>query len=174
VPEDNEKPIRVVSSRSLDALFPPYRHFNFLLGTARDLVERQPEAAIATAQMAFESFTLFALERLLRVHGIEAPLSERLSATVGGSLMDRPSRDLWNELVGEPINSAPGGAWRSYHDHVERRNRMVHAGGRATSEEATASVDAVRALMDWMIDSARKTEQITSSPQPNSRDSDTD
>jgi hypothetical protein len=56
MPDGPDVPATVgFSVRTFD-LFDTYRHFNFLLGTARSLVERQPEAAIAVAQMAFESF----------------------------------------------------------------------------------------------------------------------
>ena len=51
------------------------------------------------------------------------------------------------------------GAWARYVRHVELRNRLVHAGYRATRKDAEESVDAVRDLMHDMIEQARAREQ---------------
>jgi hypothetical protein len=81
------------------AVFPTSRYFNFLLGTARSLVDRQPEAAIATAQMAMESFVHFTFEELLKLHGIDQSLAKRLANLVDGSLVPPRTRELWRELT---------------------------------------------------------------------------
>jgi hypothetical protein len=88
---------------------------------------------------------------LLRAHGIDPPLSTRLTAVVTASLMDRPTRDLWAELTGQKVSQAPDRAWPAYQEHIERRNKLVHAGERATAEQADASLKAVTRLMHALI-----------------------
>jgi hypothetical protein len=147
---------RVGASLPASAIFPTYHHHNFMLGTARSLVDRQPEAAIAIAQIAFESFVSMVFERLLRMHGIASPLSERLAGVVTPSLMDERTRELWAELTGRRLKAAAIPAWKPYAaDHIPLRNKIVHAGGRASPEEAVDSVDAVKALMDAMLAAAQ-------------------
>ena len=149
--------------------FPDLSTLQFLLGTARSLTDRQPEAAIATAQMAFERFVSFAFERMLRVRGVEPPLSERISEVVTPSLMDSATRRLWAELTGRQLKDAPDRAWRNYTEHVGRRNQMVHAGGRASPEEASASIDAVKALLNAMLEMARAAEAEVGTAEPHQR-----
>lgn len=150
------------------SVFADYQHFNVLLGTARTLVDRQPEAAVAVAQMAFESFVGFAVVNLLRFHGVSSDLCATLAGCVGGSLMAKPDREAWRVLSGQKLDSkSTGGAFPRYQQHIERRNEAVHLGKPSTEAEAEQSIEAVQNLMNSMIAAARdRTNELLAKDEP--------
>jgi hypothetical protein len=71
------------------------------------------------------------------------------------SFMDKRTRALWTELTGDSL-TANKPRWKSYKEHVERRNVAAHGAGllggvrapRITRQQATNSVEAVRSMSE--------------------------
>lgn len=147
----------------MGALFPEYRPFNYRLGTARSLVERQPDAAVVVAQMAFEAFVEFAVSELQAAR----PEAQRETGPVGHSLMADADRTAWTRLSGQSLKKrATDGAYQRYTEHVHLRNRVAHNDALATPEQARESLAAVGGMVELMIDAARKTSRAAQSWSP--------
>jgi hypothetical protein len=64
------------------------------------------------------------------------------------ALGDDRSRLLWKELTRDDITQAP--CWREYKQHVARRNNILHRGVGASRDEASASLAAVKQMIEHL------------------------
>ena len=120
-----------------------------LIDRARELVDRgQHELGVILAQTACEVLVADALRSLIHPH-----LSDQLRPWLLGrvksfTLLDDPTRRLWNDLTGRVIQDQP--FWAGYKAHVERRHGVVHAGDRVDAAAARSSLDAAVALFNYV------------------------
>jgi HEPN domain-containing protein len=126
-----------------------FTYHRVLLGTAEaQLDEYQHPIAIVTAQMAVEVRIDEALRKLLGTYP-ELPTEALMNVLPDRTLMQRSMRELWKALTGDSIKDAR--AWKEYHHHVERRNRLVHGGEQwSSSDDAEASLKAVRNMISHL------------------------
>ncbi len=114
---------------------------------------REPDLAVLLAQTAVEIYVEVAFDSLLAREIKGAPVRERMAAFVRDARSlkgDRRVRDLWEALTGDKISGAA--SWKAYDRHVERRNRVVHAGHPVAVEEASESLGACESMIDHMQD----------------------
>jgi hypothetical protein len=121
------------------------RHFELLFSARQMLSAGQYEFAIIAAQSAIEVYIEGALTRLLTLYGeLGAAVSKTLSRY---ALRDRQSCAVFEALTGW---SAARNDLPAYHEHVHRRNGVIHRGDTATADEAGASVDTVSDMFGFV------------------------
>lgn len=119
------------------------------LGHAGDLLAGdEPELSVVVAQTACEVLIKDVLLTLARPH-----VSDELWPWVVGrvrrfTLIDDPTQELWQSVVGSKIQQQP--FWSEYSKHVNRRHRIVHAGETTTVEDARASLRSAREIIDYV------------------------
>jgi hypothetical protein len=64
------------------------------------------------------------------------------------SLMDSRARDVFEVVLGTAPTQAP--CWKAYQLHVRRRNNVVHHGARMSGEDATASIDVMYEMLEFV------------------------
>jgi hypothetical protein len=100
--------------------------------------EGQTETAVLRAQAACEVFAAKALEQMALMRGGERLF--KLTKPRAFSLADGRTIAIFFLLTGEWIDEAPW--WGDYERHLERRHRIVHAGGVVGADEANKSLAA--------------------------------
>jgi HEPN domain-containing protein len=120
-----------------------------LLDRARKLLEAgEHELAVILAQTASEVLVADALRSLAEPHATDELRPWLLSRLKSFTLIDDPTRDLWNRLTSSRIQDEA--FWRNYTAHVRRRNAIVHNGERVDQSAAEASLQAASALFDYV------------------------
>lgn len=105
------------------------------------------EWAVVLAQTACEVYVLDILGRR--------------ADQLGGDAMKRveglPGTNLANESVRRTFHAMTGYAppekeewWSDYQAHAQRRHRIVHAGARVARQEAESSIEAAKAMIDFL------------------------
>jgi HEPN domain-containing protein len=109
--------------------------------------ESHHEWVVVLAQTACEVYVRDVLERSAAQLGDVAIESvRRLPST---NLDNEEVRRVFHELTGyTPPQDTEW--WREYQAHVQRRHRIVHAGARVTRQDAEASIEAAKALIDFL------------------------
>ena len=130
----------------------------FLEGTGRDdeLLNRADELvqqghhdlAVIVGQTACEILVADAMRTLLDGHASEDLFPWVLTRISSYTLVDDPTRNLWNKLTATQIQNENW--WTPYREHVQRRNRIVHAGDRVDADAARSSLDAVHNLFGFI------------------------
>lgn len=141
-PQPKPRVVGLFDATGADPLW--LQHFD----EAADMLEQQRyELAIVTAQIACEIEVQTAIEEAadapegsLARMAIDAPRSY--------SLIDPRAREVFKALLGQTPTERE--FWAEYHDHVKRRNNVVHRGARVTRPDAVASVNAAEEMVDWV------------------------
>ena len=123
-----------------------------LLVSARSLLNGgYPAAAVVAAQTAAEVFVERTLAELFRLRGIDHLWSEigEFITSYNIARRDGRLRQLYSTLANDP-DIAQQPFWSDLTDHVKLRNKIVHDGIDATSQEARNSYAAVDALMNYV------------------------
>jgi hypothetical protein len=111
--------------------------------------QQQFAAAIVLAQVAVEMAATDAFTTLF-VRTFETEVEDEvLDLVPDRSFMDKRTRTFWTWLTGSKVTE-PRDVWRSYKDHVERRNRVAHGDEWGDASGARDSVAAARAFMERM------------------------
>lgn len=100
--------------------------------------------AVMIAQAAIEVLVRQVVEdrlRARRLGGLRAHLNRYRA-----SLQEQQTRKLWLELTNDEIGRSQ--AWKPYLEHVDRRNQLVHEGLELDEPGATASITAVRLMIE--------------------------
>lgn len=133
----------------LAAMWPQWDHYQVFLQTAKDLTARgKPgdfEMAVVAAQMACEIYTEQAFDLILdkkKLTFLKDPVG-RLVETY--SLTNGKVRKLYVSLTGDRIEDSA--FWQKLHEHVTRRNQVVHGGKQVTKTDAEASCSAATELI---------------------------
>jgi hypothetical protein len=117
-----------------------------LLDTADERLNAgHPETAVVLAQTAVEVMADWALRVALRLSMPEGAVEPLLNVLPDRTFMDRRTRTVWTSLTGDVLSEME--TWKSYHGHVERRNRVAPAGFQPTEEDARASIDVCERLV---------------------------
>ena len=113
--------------------------FFILLNTAETLKNQgYHEAAIVTAQTACEVCTEVFLEAGFRNKSI-AYLTHPIDALLPGyNIGNDKVRNVYAAVCDDQIQQEP--FWASFKKHVQRRNRIVHGGEKASQQEAEDSI----------------------------------
>jgi HEPN domain-containing protein/predicted RNA-binding Zn-ribbon protein involved in translation (DUF1610 family) len=127
------------------------QRYKFLLDTARDLRSQgHPEAAIVTAQTAFEVCLGAVLTEALRKRVGDAAVADLITGALRPYNPKNDRVQKWYETLFEHrIQAEP--FWQSLRKHVDRRNRVVHRGEEATAQEADESIKAVDAAIRHLL-----------------------
>jgi HEPN domain-containing protein len=105
------------------------------------------EWVVVLAQTACEVYVRDVLERSAAQLGDAA--IESVTRLPGTNLDNEEVRRVFHELTGyTPPQDTEW--WREYQAHVQRRHRIVHAGARVTRQDAEASIEAAKALIDFL------------------------
>jgi beta-galactosidase/beta-glucuronidase len=122
-----------------------------LLLDAGDRIDKQEyRLAVVLAQAACEVLTDQVLNQLIETvqpDALRSVLRRRHGRTA--DLDDDRLRELYEALSGDRIGHAP--FWQSYTQHVKRRHQVVHAGVDVSRDDALASCDTVRKLVDHLV-----------------------
>ena len=121
-----------------------------LVLSAHALHEENPELAVLAVQVAVETCAERVFKELLLARGFGSLVQPLIECLPDKSFMDKRTQKLWAELTATEVKSAA--TWKSYHRHVERRNRVAHAGLRPSPEEALESFDACRKFVGFLLD----------------------
>ena len=126
---------------SIAAMWPEWWEDRFfvLLSTAESLKDQgHHEAAIVTAQTACEVCVEVFLEAGFRDKGI-ADLADPIGRLLPNyNVGNERVRRIYVAVCDDQIHQEP--FWSSYQKHVERRNRVVHRGEKASRQEADDSI----------------------------------
>jgi hypothetical protein len=128
-------------------LMPP--HHRHLLGRAGQLLaDGQPALAVVVAQTACEVFTEQLLTRL--VDRLDEPLRKWVLRRQPRlpEIDDDRVRDLYVALSGDRIQDQP--FWSRSLAHVQLRHQVVHKGVHVAPEQAEASCEAIRLMLDHL------------------------
>ena len=124
------------------------RHLQ-LLALARNLCEEgRTDLAVVTAQTSCEVYAEVAIREMLKARELgefEDVIPELLS---GYSFMDHRGRRVFHALTGESVQRSD--LWTRYQAHVKLRNRVVHGGEEATSEQAADSIAVAEAFHEYV------------------------
>jgi hypothetical protein len=127
----------------LRAPVPPY--YRQLLDTAKRYMEQgEHSVAVIVAQTACELVTEFALETLIRPHGLTQKEREQLLPR-NYDLNNKRVNALYVVLSKDKIKAQS--FWAGYTKHANLRHAIVHKGERATAQQAKASLRAATALV---------------------------
>jgi hypothetical protein len=115
---------------------------------AEEMFEQQQYAlAVVAAQTHCETFIRYALEFAAEREGTSiAMLAPKLLRSC--SLTDRDGPKIFEALLG--VDPASAECWQKYKDHVNRRNRVVHAGAEVTRELASASIEDAESMVSFV------------------------
>jgi HEPN domain-containing protein len=109
--------------------------------------ESHHEWVVVLAQTACEVYVRDVLERSAAQLGDGA--IESVTRLPGTNLDNEEVRRVFHELTGyTPPQDTEW--WREYQAHVQRRHRIVHAGARVTHQDAEASIEAAKALIEFL------------------------
>jgi HEPN domain-containing protein len=120
-----------------------------LLSRAHELMERNEyDLTVIVAQTACEVLVADALRSLLHPHVSDQVRPWLLGRVTSFTLMDDPTRALWNQVTGSTVQDQS--FWEPYKTHVKRRHAIVHSGERVDTGAAQSSLDAAVALFDYV------------------------
>ena len=131
---------------------PPY-YDNLLAIVAALVMEHRTsldyEIAVILCQMAAELMVEQVVTVLAERQQREVPEEVLYDGQyVNGNLVNEKVRRFYNSLCDSPIGDQS--FWGAYKAHVDLRNRVVHRRQHAAKEEAQASCDTVRRLIDYL------------------------
>ena len=109
--------------------------------------ESRFEWAVVLAQTACEVYVRDILERRAAQLGDDA--EQAVAKLPGTNLANEQVRRTFHELTGY-TPPREGEWWRDYQAHVQRRHRIVHAGGRITRRDAEDSIAAAEAMIEFL------------------------
>jgi hypothetical protein len=109
--------------------------------------ESHREWVVVLAQTACEVYVRDVLERGAAQLGDAA--IESVTRRPGTNLDNEGVRRVFHELTGySPPQDTEW--WREYQAHVQCRHRIVHAGARVTRQDGEASIEAAKALIEFL------------------------
>jgi hypothetical protein len=117
-----------------------------MMGAQQLAIDGQNDTAVPRAQAACEVYAEKVLQDLAVRRGGEK-LFRRIKPRAF-SLSDGRAIALFYLLTGEWIDDEPW--WGDYDRHVQRRHRIIHAGGLVSAEEADESLDAADAFRRYL------------------------
>jgi hypothetical protein len=118
--------------------------------------------AVVAAQTACELYMEGAFDYALNLQKAGEALAQVVTSLLGGySMMDKRMRAAWFALTGHAVTE-PQPVWERYKEHVERRNRVVHAGEMPSQADAAVSLDASRGFCEAVADVLKRLSQQSS------------
>jgi hypothetical protein len=124
----------------------PLRHREQLERAKVLLHADQPDFAVVIAQVAFET-----LVRQAVIEELDARNLGRLRSQIkfwSYSLNEQRQRRLWNDLMDDDIGQSE--AWDKCTSQVARRNLVVHEGRPIVHADASDSIEAVEAMIEYV------------------------
>jgi hypothetical protein len=132
-----------------EVFLPQRRREEELLARARELHGTgDHDLAVIIAQTACEVLVADAMRPIIASHASEDLRAGVLARVTSYTLVDDPTRRLWNRLTATEIQKEPW--WEGYKSHVKRRNRIAHRGDRIDSSAAQLSIEAAQSLFDFI------------------------
>jgi hypothetical protein len=102
-------------------------------------------AAIVVAQTACEVILQRAVQRVFASRGVTSLGDNVLDMTGSFTLVDSTSRRFYKSVTGDDkISDRSSGFWPDYQAMVELRNKIVHQGIEAKSDQAKQCIEAAK------------------------------
>lgn len=113
--------------------------------------QAQYKESVILAQTAVELFTEKTLGDLYIVRNIAYLKPEFEHLLINYNIGNAKVSGLYIALSNDPIKQAP--FWADFIAHTELRNALVHEGQDASQDQSSASLQAVTALIDHIVES---------------------
>lgn len=136
---------------SLSLILPSHEPYQTLLDSAETWHNQgHYKEAVIIAQTGLELFTEKMLGYLYRARGVEYLKPQFENLLINYNIGNTKVSGLYIALSNDPIRQES--FWAPLIEHVELRNKLVHDGEDATEVQARSSLNAVKALIDHVIE----------------------